>query len=27
VLVVTHSPQVAARAGRELRLRDGQVAP
>jgi putative ABC transport system ATP-binding protein len=25
VLVVTHSPQVAARAGREIRLRDGQV--
>jgi putative ABC transport system ATP-binding protein len=26
VLVVTHSPRVAARAGREIRLRDGQVA-
>ena len=26
VLVVTHSPQVAARADREIRLRDGQVA-
>jgi putative ABC transport system ATP-binding protein len=25
VLVVTHSPQVAARADREIRLRDGQV--
>ena len=25
VLVVTHSPQVAARAHREIRLRDGQV--
>jgi putative ABC transport system ATP-binding protein len=27
VLVVTHSPQVAARADREVRLRDGQVQP
>jgi putative ABC transport system ATP-binding protein len=25
VLVVTHSPQVAARSHREIRLRDGQV--
>jgi putative ABC transport system ATP-binding protein len=27
VLVVTHSPQIAARADREIRLRDGQLAP